>query len=87
VEVDAPVGFAELLGILSSVPMDMLFGETSGLIATSSSRETPNLKAIPLSVSPDWTSYTKGVAEGKGVSNVTTRPSGSSGVALGVRVK
>ena len=51
-----PVGLAELLGTLSFVPIDMLFGETSGLAASNSSTEIPNLKAIPLIVSPAWTS-------------------------------
>ena len=86
-EVEAPAGSAGLLGILSSVPIDMLFGDMPGLIATSSSNGTPYLKAMPLIVSPAWTSYVNGVGVGKGVSNVWTRPSSSSGVALGVRVK
>jgi hypothetical protein len=64
----------------------MLFGETSGFAARSSSNEIPNLKAIPLMVSPAWTSYTNGFGDGKGVSKEVTKLAGCSGVRLGVRV-
>jgi hypothetical protein len=55
VGVDSPEGLSGLLGILSTVPIDIALGDISGFSEISSSMDTPNWRAIELIVSPDLT--------------------------------
>ncbi len=52
VGVEAPANAAEGSGMMRVIPMDMLFGLTSGFAALNSSIEILNFSAISLSVSP-----------------------------------
>ena len=70
----SPDGLSGLLGMFRILPTDIAFGGVSEFAACKSSMETPNLRAIPLIVSPACTVYVKGVGLGRGVSAETKPP-------------